>query len=691
MKRKFSDYVLLVLSIFALIYGSLSLFSIAYSFIQGCLDNELGELFFYSQLPELINLIPTVISLFQGVRLLICFVKKTSDKKANAIISIAYSFAVGILFSFMTNMILTLAFSNGNFGDFLKNLIHSWEIVDLIACLLMWSSISFIFTCSRKKKYVQQVVWSILMVVFWGYLEIRNFIALLQGSSSAPLDYVVEIVLLCMILLFGIYYVFKSIELMNDPNYEEFSEYFKDADYDVIKDDGKRVKLRIFQNRSEEKGKNLLARIILISGLVAFFASAGYYTFLNWGTISSAFKGFEETSDYLDFVFGAVDLSILLILVGMLASYASSFYGLIKGNAKYYAGILTYFGSIRILALPVVFLMVSNVLMGIISGLSFDNYIVYLILLVTYLVGNLLLNAFAKKYLDEVRESDQKKENYYEAAKARRFLFIYYFVGNIFIFALAIYVQLSNIPYVVDYGMFILSTILIFIGSLLDFSHPSNDYEDTSMRKEDFERVQGLVVEQKKEDEKLLEEIHIEKNPEAAEAAQNISLDEEIKKTPHKFLFFILSPEKVFMDPFAYLFSLLGTLVFYFVYAKRNFFGGEASSSQIDNYAHLIGIAVCICVVFIILFSLSQVKAVLLTALSKINPTFYSKMFFFRYLTTAKSQQKSPSKRKEKRLNNLYLEAKEKILEDKKVAQKEKELFLKIENIHKNILGLKTE
>ena len=127
MKRKFSDYVLLVLSIFALVYGSLSLFSIAYSFIQGCLDNELGELFFYSQLPELINLIPTVISLFQGVRLLICFVKKTSDKKANAIISIAYSFAVGILFSFMTNMILTLAFSNGNFGDFLKNLIHSWE------------------------------------------------------------------------------------------------------------------------------------------------------------------------------------------------------------------------------------------------------------------------------------------------------------------------------------------------------------------------------------------------------------------------------------------------------------------------------------------------------------------------------------------------------------------------------------
>lgn len=120
MKRKFSDYVLLVLSIFALIYGSLSLFSIAYSFIQGCLDNEFGELFFYSQLPELINLIPTVISLFQGVRLLICFVKKTSDKKANAIISIAYSFAVGILFSFMTNMILTLAFSNGNFGDFLK-------------------------------------------------------------------------------------------------------------------------------------------------------------------------------------------------------------------------------------------------------------------------------------------------------------------------------------------------------------------------------------------------------------------------------------------------------------------------------------------------------------------------------------------------------------------------------------------
>lgn len=271
MKRKFSDYVLLVLSIFALIYGSLSLFSIAYSFIQGCLDNELGELFFYSQLPELINLIPTVISLFQGVRLLICFIKKTSDKKANVIISIAYSFAVGIFFSFMTNMIVTLTFLNGNFGDFLKNLIHSWGIVDWIACLLMWSSISFIFTCSRKKKYVQQVVWSILMVVFWGYLEIRNFIALLQGSSSTPLDYVAEIVLLCMILLFGIYYVFKSIELMNDPNYEEFSEYFKDADYDVLKDDGKRVKLRIFQNRSEEKGKNLLARIILISGLVAFF------------------------------------------------------------------------------------------------------------------------------------------------------------------------------------------------------------------------------------------------------------------------------------------------------------------------------------------------------------------------------------------------------------------------------------
>lgn len=152
MKRKFSDYVLLVLSIFALIYGSLSLFSIAYSFIQGCLDNELGELFFYSQLPELINLIPTVISLFQGVRLLICFIKKTSDKKANVIISIAYSFAVGIFFSFMTNMIVTLTFLNGNFGDFLKNLIHSWGIVDWIACLLMWSSISFIFYLFPKKE-----------------------------------------------------------------------------------------------------------------------------------------------------------------------------------------------------------------------------------------------------------------------------------------------------------------------------------------------------------------------------------------------------------------------------------------------------------------------------------------------------------------------------------------------------------
>ena len=66
-------------------------------------------------------------------------------------------------------------------------------------------------------------------------------------------------------------------------------------------------------------------------------------------------------------------------------------------------------------------------------------------------------------------------------------------------------------------------------------------------------------------------------------------------------------------------------------------------------------------------------------------------MFFFRYLTTAQSQQKSPNKRKEKRLNNLYLEAKEKILEDKKITQKEKELFLMIENIHKNVLGLKTE
>lgn len=275
--------------------------------------------------------------------------------------------------------------------------------------------------------------------------------------------------------------------------------------------------------------------------------------------------------------------------------------------------------------------------------------------------------------------------------KLGNFSLFYYFVGNVFYFALAIYVQLSNILYVVDYGMFILSNVFIFIGSLLDLSYPSNDYEDTSMRKEEFERVKELVVEQKKEDEKLLEEIHIEKNPEVAEVTQDISLDEEIKKTPHKFLFFILSPEKVFMDPFAYLFSLLGTLVFYFVYAKRNFFGGEASSSQINNYAHLIGIAVCIFVFFAILFSLSQVKAVLLTVLSKINPTFFFKMFFFRYLTTAKSQQKSPSKRKEKRLNHLYLEAKEKILEDKKITQKEKELFLMIENIHKNILGLKKE
>lgn len=251
--------------------------------------------------------------------------------------------------------------------------------------------------------------------------------------------------------------------------------------------------------------------------------------------------------------------------------------------------------------------------------------------------------------------------------------------------------QLSNILYIVDYGMLILSNVLIFIGSLLDLSYPSNDYEDTSMKKEEFERVKELVAGKKKEDEKLLEEIHIEKNPEVAEVAQNISLDEEIKKTPHKFLFFILSPEKNFKDPFAYLLSLLGTVIFYFVYAKRYFFGGGASSNQIDNYAHLIGIAVCIFVFFAILFSLSQVKAVLLTALSKINPSFFFKMFFFRYLTAAKSQQKSPSKRKEKRLNNLYLEAKEKILENKKVTEKEKELFLKIENIHKNILGLKTE
>lgn len=279
MKRKFSDYVLLVLSIFALVYGSLSLFSIVYSFIQSSLDNELGELFFYSQLPELINLIPTAISLFQGVRLLICFVKKTSDKKANAIISIAYSFAIGILFSYFTNMIVTLVSLNGNFGGFLNNLVHSWEIVDWIACLLMWSSISYIFACSRKRKYVQQVIWSILMVIFWGYLEIRNFIALLQGNSSTPLDYVIEIVLLCMILLFGVYYVFKSIELMNDPDYEEFSEYFKDADYDVLKDDGKRVKLRIFQSRLENKGKNLLARIVLIVGLVVFLQLQDCFVF----------------------------------------------------------------------------------------------------------------------------------------------------------------------------------------------------------------------------------------------------------------------------------------------------------------------------------------------------------------------------------------------------------------------------
>ena len=691
MKRKFSDYVLLVLSIFALIYGSLSLFSIAYSFIQNCLDNELGELFFYSQLPELINLIPTVISLFQGVRLLICFVKKTSDKKANAIISIAYSFAVGILFSYFTNMIVTLVSLNGNFGGFLNNLVHSWGIVDWIACLLMWSSISYIFTCSRKRKYVQQVIWSILMVIFWGYLEIRNFIALLQGNSSTPLDYVIEIVLLCMILLFGIYYVFKSIELMNDPDYEEFSEYFKDADYDVIKDDGKRVKLRIFQNRLENKRKNLLARIVLIVGLVAFFAAAGLFCFLNWNAISSSFKDFEDITDYFNFFFGAFNLCILLVLVGVLVSYVTAFYGLIRGNAKYYAGILSCFGSMRILALPVLFLLVSNVVMDIISGLSFDNYIVYLILLVVFFVGNFLINSLSKKYGDEVRESDQKKENYYEVTKARKFLFIYYFVGNVFYFALAIYVQLSNILYVVDYGMLTLSNVLIFIGSLLDLSYPSNDYEDTSMKKEEFERVKELVVGKKKEDEKLLEEIHIEKNTEVAEATQDISLDEEIKKTPHKFLFFILFPEKNFKDPFAYLLSLLGTVIFYFVYAKRYFFGGNASSSQIDSYAHLIGIAVCIFVFFAILFSLSQVKAVLMTVLSKISPSFFFKMFFFRYLTTAKSQQKSPSKRKEKRLNNLYLEAKEKILEDKKVTEKEKELFLKIENIHKNILGLKTE
>lgn len=587
-------------------------------------------------------------------------------------------------------MIVTLVSLNGNFGGFLNNLVHSWEIVDWIACLLMWSSISYIFTCSRKRKYVQQVIWSILMVIFWGYLEIRNFITLLQGNSSTPLDYVIEIVLLCMILLFGIYYVFKSIELMNDPDYEEFSEYFKDADYDVLKDDGKRVKLRIFQSRLENKGKNLLARIVLIVGLVVFFAAAGLFCFLNWDAISS-FKDFEDVTDYFNFFFGAFNLCILLILVSVLVSYVTAFYGLIRGNAKYYAGILSCFGSMRILALPVLFLLLSNIIMDIISGLSFDNYMVYLILLVVFFVGNFLVSAFSKKYADEVRESDQKKENYYEVAKARKFLFIYYFVGNVFYFALAIYVQLSNILYVVDYGMFILSNVFIFIGSLLDLSYPSNDYEDTFMRKEEFERVKELVVEQKKEDEKLLEEIHIEKNPEVAEVTQDISLDEEIKKTPHKFLFFVLSPEKVFMDPFAYLFSLLGTLVFYFVYAKRNFFGGEASSSQINNYAHLIGIAICIFVFFAILFSLSQVKAVLLTVLSKINPTFFFKMLFFRYLTTAKSQQKSPSKRKEKRLNHLYLEAKEKILEDKKIAQKEKELFLMIENIHKNILGLKTE
>ena len=588
-------------------------------------------------------------------------------------------------------MIVTLVSLNGKFGDFLKNLIHSWEIVDWIACLLMWSSISYIFTCFRKRKYVQQVIWSTLMVIFWGYLEIRNFIVLLQGNSSTPLDYVIEIVLLCMILLFGIYYVFKSIELMNDPDYEEFTEYFKDADYDVIKDDGKRVKLRIFQSRLENKGKNLLARIVLIVGLVVFFAAAGLLCFLNWDAISSSFKDFEDITDYFNFVYGMVDLCMYLILVGVIVTYASGFYGLIRGNAKYYAGLLGCFGMMRILALPVVFLLVSSVAMDIISGLSFDNYIVYLILFVVYLAGNFLLTAFSKKYVDEVRESDQKKENYYEVAKARRFLFIYYFVGNIFFFALAIYVQLSNILYAVDYGMFILSNVLIFIGSLLDLSYPSNDYEDTSMKKEEFERVKELVAGKKKEDEKLLEEIHIEKNPEVAEVAQDISLDEEIKKTPHKFLFFILSPEKNFKDPFAYLLSLLGTVIFYFVYAKHSFFGGDASSSQIDSYAHLIGIAVCIFVSFAILFSLSQVKAVLLTVLSKINPTFYFKMFFFRYLTTAQSQQKSPNKRKEKRLNNLYLEAKEKILEDKKITQKEKELFLMIENIHKNVLGLKTE
>ena len=601
MVRKKSDYVLLLISIFSILFGVLSLIGDVMKII-GFLSEGTNELIrhFSTNYMEFVGIASYFVQTFVGVRLLYVFVKKGTNKHTQIVVGIIFASIISQAITPIYELfyeVIYLFVSHGSFAN-LVNAIFNKNGLDLLMVIISIAVSIFVFRAAHRKKMKTEFSLSILFALFWMYFTSYNVYQAFFASDGIKIsDAIMSSLTFIINALMIVFYIVKLVEVSKEPNNETFLDYFSDADYSIVKERDKTYKIRLFTTRVENGKKDRIIRFFMVIASLLSIVSLAIFFLMN-------IDDFLIIKDMSEFSFASLDnVMSLFFSIGYIITIPYGFifiYGCIKGNANYYRyvnyilciGTMLSFQALfhYIFLIPNLF---SNLDIGTIIGIA---------TLVIYQVVNIIISSKIKEISNDINESDFKGKPYYDDDKDRFVLTIYqsiYSLIGLVLYAV-MYFTSKRTPNISIFICFV-STALLFAMLLLNFKNRSNEYFSTTIDKAvlvQYEENKAKEEEEKrkeeetalmaamtltnkkdeisnKEEEKSVEEIPTTTIPEKEEKLNDeeiiLNIKDDLKNIKHKTLLDFINPRMILKNPFFYLFIILVTaLVFcFFFFVKK--------------------------------------------------------------------------------------------------------------------------